>query len=1002
MRPTRLLAISCVFLAAVAFARDDFPKPYDSEKDKNAKPMPASEAARTFKLPPGFRVDLVASEPEICNPIACTWDTRGRLWVAENYTYAERPIKYDLNLRDRVLIFSKLGGKPERKVFIDNVTRLTGLEVGLGGVWLMCPPQLLFVPSKDLEKADGPPKVMLDGFNPPAENHHNLVNGIKWGPDGWLYGRCGASAPGMVRTPDAPPSAAVPVNGGMWRYNPATRVFETLTHGTTNPWGHDWNDKGECFFVNTVNGHLWHLIPGAHLRRPHTINASPLVYEPLEMHADHWHFDVGKGWADSRKVDKEVDKLGGGHAHCGTMIYQGDQWPMEYRNKLFTLNFHGRRANVEKLERAGDGYIAKHEPDVFHSADPFFRGMEITQGPDGSAYILDWSDTGECHESTGVHRSSGRIFRVSHGEALKEATPELWKLKGLDLVDMQKSGNEWLARAARRELADRGEPAAEVKQRLTGLLRGKEESVRLRALWTLKSLNAIDFDAISELQGDDGEAMRAWVAKLLVDDRPLDMNTGTPRLGPPLNPVLIGILSRMAADPSGLVRLAVASALQRLPVEERALPAIGLAGNKKDANDPNMPFMVWYGLMPLVERKPEALLDIVQTTTFPKLRQWIARAFAERAVKRPDMLDGLLIATRSGNKANRRDVLEGMALGFAGIRKVSPPKAWKDYAADFIGTDEILVKRLDVLFGDGVALAEVRKIALDGKAELTQRKAALESLIEANPPDLRSVCEQLLKVRFLNPVAARGLGRFDDPAVGVLLTKEYKSFHLSEKPIAMEVMASRPAFASAMLDAMAAGAIPRGDLSAGQARQIRGYEKPELTKKLNAAWGEYRDSPKDKADLMAKLKGELTATRVAEGNKAAGRALFDKNCSACHRMFGSGAEIGPDLTGSDRRNIDYLLSNIVDPSAVVTKDFQMTVLRMKDGHSLSGIVTSQNDQTVTLQTATVKVTVPKAEIDDRQQSTQSLMPDGLLQPLTPEQIRDLVAYLMAEGQVEAK
>ena len=247
-------------------------------------------------------------------------DPRGRLWIAENYTYAEREKKFDLNLRDRVIVFTDADGdgKPEqRTVFLDTVQRLTSVAVGRGGVWLMCPPQLLFVPDADGDLVpDGPAQVILDGFDVPAENYHNFANGLKFGPDGWLYGRCGASSPGSVRCADAGPETAIPLAGGAWRYHPSRKVFEPLSHGTTNPWGHDWDARGEAFFVNSVNGHLWHLIPGAHYRRPHTISPNPLVYEPMEMHADHWHFDAGKDWTASRNQASSGD-FGGGHAHSG-------------------------------------------------------------------------------------------------------------------------------------------------------------------------------------------------------------------------------------------------------------------------------------------------------------------------------------------------------------------------------------------------------------------------------------------------------------------------------------------------------------------------------------------------------------------------------------------------------------------------------------------------------------------------------------------------------------
>ena len=213
-----------------------------------------------------------------------------------------------------------------------------------------------------------------------------------------------------------PPPARIPLRGGLWRFHPDQKRFEVLCHGTTNPWGHDWNALGEAFFINTVNGHLWHMIPGAHFARPHTIEPNPRVYAVIDQHADHYHWDNSKDYKKFLVPGSIDDHRGGGHPHTGVMIYLADQWPAPYRGKLFTLNFHGRRVNVERLERSGSGYIGRHEPDIFFGADPWFRGIDLSYGPDGSVFVLDWSDTGECHEHDGVHRSSGRIYRFTFGE----------------------------------------------------------------------------------------------------------------------------------------------------------------------------------------------------------------------------------------------------------------------------------------------------------------------------------------------------------------------------------------------------------------------------------------------------------------------------------------------------------------------------------------------------------------------------------------------------------
>lgn len=1022
LRRPRAWAVAALVAAcplAVWAAADDFPKPYDSEKNAGT-PMPPDEAAAEFQVPDGFTVDVFAAEPAVRNPIALNWDTRGRLWVAENFTYAEREKKYDLSLSDRVLIFhDKDGdGKPdETKVFTDTVKRLTGVLPGRGGVWLLCPPQLLFVPDRDGDdKPDGPPEAVLDGFDVPTENHHNVASCIRWGPDGWLYGLCGASGPGKIRRPDQPPEAAVPLVGGVWRYHPKTKVYESVCHGTTNPWGHDWDARGENFFINTVNGHLWHTIPGAHFMRLHTLNANPFVYEPMDMIADHWHFDTGKDWTASRDSKNGSDQLGGGHAHSGAMIYLGGQWPENYRGRLMTLNFHGRRVNVEKLERSRSSYVGKHEPDMLKSADPFFRGIDLTYGPDGSAFVLDWSDTGECHENTGVHRNSGRIFRVRYGKPDPTPAPDLTAVRQEVLFKHLMSDNEWFVRAARQEIVNREATGKNMEDTLKACqefigTRNRDSyppQLRLRVLWLLHSIGKTDIKGLSleEYLDAKDEHLRAWAIRLLTDSWTLDSPAGLSRSEDvKLAAELLDRFREMArTDTSGLVRLVLASTLQRLPVKHRPALAAALLSRAEDATDPHLPFLVWYGLIPVGEKNPGALVPLAAEGTFPKVREWTARRLAEQYAKTPDPLDALLARTAVKPDDVRRDVVLGTAAGFAGVRKAAPPSAWKAFPKEFAGPDaadlRAMVQGLDVLFGDGRALDEVRKIALDGKAELTARKAALRTLIEANPPDLRPVCETLLKTRFLNAVALDGLTRFDDPAVGKLIAANYWSFHAGERPAMIAALASRPAFAPELLNLIAKGTVARADLSAFQARQIRSFDKPELTKRLSEVWGELRDSPKDKADLIAKLKGDLAPEKLKAADKSRGRAVYAQACASCHRLFGTGGEIGPDLTGAGRKDLDYLLSNVVDPSAVVNKDFQMTVFALADGRVVNGIVVNRTPQAVTVQTDKEKVAIPKDDIEKETPSPLSLMPDGLLQPFGPDQVRDLVAYLTADAQVD--
>ena len=1008
------LVTTLLLVSAVTFhVRAEFPQPHNSERDTSSVPMPAAEAAAKFKAPPGFKVSAFAAEPDVQNPIAMTWDARGRLWVVENYTYAERAKRFDLRLRDRVVIFEDGKGDgrfSSRKVFTDEVQMATSVEVGHGGVWLLCPPQLHFVPDKNGDDvADGASEVVLDGFTIPPENYHNFANGLRFGPDGWLYGRCGASSPGEIGAPGTPKDERIPMRGTMWRYHPQRKVFEALGSGTTNPWGHDWDDHGELFFINTVNGQLWHGITGAHCVRPHTIDPNPRVYGLMDQHADHWHFDTAQDWTKSR--DGAANALGGGHAHVGMMIYQGDNWPAEYRGRLFTWNMHGRRANQEILERHGSGYVGRHGADILLAEDKWFRGMELSTGPDGGVYALDWSDTGECHDSTGVHRTSGRIFKITHGEPKRAEVGDLTKLDARGLVKLHAHANEWWVRQARLELAGRvaaGRGLEGASEALREMFERDAVVVhQLRALWTLYGIGAADEKFLMAQLRHASEHVRTWAIRLLTDNWPLDTTLSRRPAGSAnvkTSAAVLAEFSRLAGDdPSGLVRLALASTLQRLPVAERSSLATLLVAHAEDARDHNLPLMIWYGLIPVADADPAALAALAAGCELPVTRQFIARRLAEDIEKNPAPVNALLEMASAKPEPFQNDIVTGLSDGLNGWRKAKKPAAWDAWATKLASTANAQlrdrVRDLSVLFGDGRALDEVKRVALDSKADLSARKAALQTLIESRPADLRQICEQLLGVRFLNTVAVRGLAQFDDPALGEKLAKSYRDFHPTERTAVMETLVSRPAFAKALLSGVAAGKIARAEVSPFHARQIRSFNDPALTTQLAEAWGEMRDSAADKQLLIAKLKQQLTPEVLARADKSQGRAVFNTACAACHTLYGHGGAIGPDLTGAGRDNLDYLLDNTADPSAVVGADFRMSVANLKDGRVLNGFVAAKTARTLTLKTMTETVTVERAEIESLQESALSIMPEGLLEALTEAQVRDLIAYLVHKSQV---
>lgn len=940
--------VFCLCLSGLVLA-DDFPEVYNSEQDQKGEPMPPEAAAKAFQVPEGFEVTVFASEPEVRNPIAMTWDGRGRMWVAENYTYAERGKRFDLKLRDRVVVFEDRDGdgKADRRtVFADDLQMLTSVEVQPGGVWLMCPPRLLFVPDRDGDDVpDGEPEVVLDGFTVAQSNYHNLANGLRWGPDGWLYGRCGGSCPGEVGAPGTPQAERVPLRGGIWRYHPKRKFFEVIVHGTTNPWGHDWNEQGEGFFINTVNGHLWHLIPGGHFDRPFGRSVNPLVYEAIQMHADHWHFDTKGSWTKSR--NGAANQFGGGHAHIGMCIYQGDHLPKEWHGKLLTWNQHGRRLNRERLERHGSGYVARHEPDQFIAGDEWFRGLEIRPGPDGALYGLDWSDTGECHDHTGVHRTSGRIYRFAFREEVKR--PDSMK--------------------------------------------GPLES-KLGDLWGRHLKGTLPRGELLDLLGSSNEHLRVWAIRLLTDAWPIDsVNGPMPHRVPPSDPELRDRFVGMAGtDSSGLVRLALASTLQRMPVADRPVLASSLAARAEDASDHNLPKLVWFGLMTLKEEK----LAVAEASEWPELLRYLARS----AVDAPAMVDQLLsLAARDEHKSG--PLLKGLLEGYQGWRKAPRPGSWAQQVKALQGRHPAMVLKLSALFGDGRAFALMKATALDGQEALSVRKRALESLSQARVAGLRPLCEQLLGVAGLTATAARGLAMDDDPAIGALLLKTFPRLQKEEdRSAVISVLVTRPAWAALLLDAVKKGEVSRQALTPFAARQIVGLNQKGLQEKLRAVWGEVQPSDESLRKKIASWRKALTPEVLARADLGRGRLQFETLCANCHRLYGQGGQLGPDLTGSGRADLDYLLENLIAPGAVVPLEYQMSTLLLKDGRTLSGMVASSDERTVTLRSPVGETTVEQTAIDQMIRLPDSLMPPGLLDTLTADQVRDLIAYLRHPQQVE--
>jgi putative heme-binding domain-containing protein len=356
----------------------------------------------------------------------------------------------------------------------------------------------------------------------------------------------------------------------------------------------------------------------------------------------------------------------------------------------------------------------------------------------------------------------------------------------------------------------------------------------------------------------------------------------------------------------------------------------------------------------------------------------------------------------SDDDAFRLDILKGIRDGLKGRTKVSMPKGWSEVAGKLGQSSSAEVRSLttmiSITFGDPAALKTLRTVLADGKAPADDRKAALESLLGAKDRELPPLLFTLLSDAALRGPAVRALGSYEEPSTPTKILAVYPSFQLAEKRDAINTLGARKAYAKDLLAALASGTIPKTDLTAASIRQLNDLNDAEISQWIEKNWGSIRPTPEARQREINEWKKFFTLSK--DGDPRKGRALFAKTCMQCHTLFDAGGKVGPELTGANRQDLDYLLSNILDPSAVVGKDYQATTIRTKNDRVVTGLLRAEDNNAITLQTENDTLIIPKAEIDARKLSEISMMPEGLLSNMTKDDARHLLAYLKSQTQVQ--
>ncbi|MEK6478056.1 PVC-type heme-binding CxxCH protein [Catalinimonas sp. 4WD22] len=955
------------------------------KEGREAKFLMPEEAVKSMTLKDGFKANVWASEPMMSQPMAFCWDDKGRLWIAENLDYESRGSGFSNSGDSRILILEDTdhdGKADKRKVFLEGIAFPAALAVGFDGLFLGAPPNLLFVPDRDGDdKADmDDMEVRLTGWG--IRDRHETLNSLHWGPDGWLYGLQGFATPSKVRKPqgkgrlykhndpfpeDLMEGEGTDINGGVWRYHPTKDRFEVVAHGFSNPWGIDYDAKGQLFISACVIPHMWHVIPGGIYHRQGGQHFNPFVYNDIKTIADHRHRS----------------------AHGGARIYQSDAFPEEHQGRIFMANIHEHAVLSDVLERKGSGFTAHHGDDFLMANNAQWVGFSMEVGPEGALYVLDWHDADICGQEV-LNSETGRIFRItpesSKAEAWEGRYEDLSKMTDAELVNLQTSKSNWHARRARVILQNRASKSELNENTHTQLrqlfLKSPNSDHRLRAMWGLHVTGGFNDDQLIDALNDKDEYVRAWAIQLLCEDK-----------GPSVK-ALDKFRLMAVEDPSPVVRLYLASAMQRMKLEDRWEIAEALMQHREDSEDHNLPKMIWYATEPLVEQNPELALEMAGKSKIPMLSQHLAR----RAVD-ADAIDQLIVKIGKFN-TTKASLLEGMRDGLEGRTDLSTPIKWKSVYADLQASTDQEVKQLALeiaqLFGDTEAAQQYLATIKDNNSPIEQRRKALNSLASKQREELINVLPSLLNDKNLRTEAIRAIAEYDHEPLGKLLLNQYDDYEKANQLEAVQTLASRPAYGWMLTQALKQQSIPKSDVPAYVARQLRRVVGSGFVE----VWGPIDDLNTNQNEAYAHYQALLTDQALVNANPTNGRVLFQRTCGPCHKMYGEGGNIGPDITGSNRTNLDYLLSNVLNPSGEIQDDYKMVVVTTRDGRTYTGNVAAENERQLTLRVVGQEgVQINKSEIQSRETTASSMMPPGLFETLTDEEVIDLIAYLQSSEQV---
>lgn len=962
--------------------------------------LPASESLAKMRTSAELVVDLMLHEPQVAQPTHFSFDARGRLWVAQ---YRQYPYPAGLKMvsRDKYYrsTFDRVPPAPpnhDRGRDIISVHEdtdgdgkfdrsrevLKGLNManavlhGGGGIWVMHTPYLLFYPDPDGDDVpDSDPEVRLAGFG--LEDTHSIANGLAWGPDGWIYGAQGSTTTSHIRRPGIDPTNAPGIyyeSCMVWRYHPKTRVYEIFAEGGGNNFGLEFDAEGRLYSGhNGGETRGWHYVQGGiYLKQSKDPGkfgppTNPFAFGELPM------------LATTNKITRFSHHFA---------IAEGTALPSNYVGRLFSADPLHRNVIVSERARAGSTFATTDTGTALETDDIAFRPVFVANAPDGAIYVADFYEQYIAHGQNyqgQIDPDSGRIYRLRGKSSSLNKDVNLGRKTTSELIATLNHPNRWHRQTAVRLLGERRDPSA--RESLKKLLSEKNAHPALEALWTLHQADWLDDTTALAALKHPAAVVRAWTIRLIGDGQYLGNEFGD------------AVTRLIATETDAEVRCQIASTARRLPSHQALKLAVALLRRDTDAADPFVPLLCWWTIESCSDSERQAILEafapqntavwnsaMVGQHILPRLM----RRFASKAT-RADLLVCAELFNAAPSDEHRKLLLGGFEKAFEG-RALPPLPDELTRALAAAGQRSLLLR---VRQGDGEAVQQALALIRDSKAKRAERLVHIRAFGEVHEPVAVPVLLNLAQDDGdvdVRKAALAALGGYEEEAIGQQIAREYSQLPASLHAAAQILLTSRPVWSLAFLKLVESGAIKPSTVVPDAVARLRVHSDTtvaELTSKIFPM-----TSASSRSDIGSTIDKIHAALKSGAGNPYAGESIFMERCGSCHQLFHKGGQIGPNLTSYQRDDLGTMLQSILDPSVEIREGYMNYFVETKDGRTLNGFVAEQDVKVVVVRGIDGEnITLAREQIREINPTGMSLMPEGLLDDLNPQQLRDFFAYL---------